>query len=121
MKKAFLSMVILFIMAAVGAPTHCFAEDRVKYAMSAKTKPDGQKWRIGYVEGGIWEDYSKTFKGTIESLMNDGWFTNINIPEPADNISPSAGTVPDRFVSQKAPQGFHLPPVSDSETAGLRP
>lgn len=41
---------------------------------------NGQKWRIGYYEGGEYIDYQKIFTETIKGLMKLGWIETMEIP-----------------------------------------
>jgi len=54
------------------------------YAIAAKTAPrlnNGEKWRIGYLEGGPWPDYQETLIETVISLIDMGWIKKIELPE----------------------------------------
>ncbi len=43
-------------------------------------KNNGEKWRIGYYEGGEYYDYKGVFIATIKGLMELGWIEKANIP-----------------------------------------
>ena len=43
------------------------------FDFSPRISPRGDKWRIGYYEGGPYTDYQKTLLATIEGLMELGW------------------------------------------------
>ena len=43
------------------------------FDFSPRISPRGDKWRIGYYEGGAYSDYQKTLLATIEGLMEIGW------------------------------------------------
>jgi len=46
---------------------------------------NGKKWRIGYYEGGEYNDYQLTLTATIKSLMDLGWIEAAEIP-PQEGI-----------------------------------
>ena len=48
---------------------------------------DGQKWRIGYLESGTYNNYYKSLKATVEGLITLKWMAPVALPEefaPAD-------------------------------------
>lgn len=45
---------------------------------------DGQKWRIGYLEGGTFPDYTIIFLRTVAGLMDLGWIEPMELPETYD-------------------------------------
>ena len=52
-------------------------------SMALKTAPtlnNGEKWRIGYLEGGPWPDYQETLKETVISLIDLGWIKKTELP-----------------------------------------
>ncbi|SLM30596.1 ABC-type uncharacterized transport system, periplasmic component [Desulfamplus magnetovallimortis] len=53
------------------------------------TKPklnNGQKWKIGYYEGGNYIEYKKTLIATVKGLINLGWIDNTEIEDlPGDD------------------------------------
>jgi hypothetical protein len=48
----------------------------------------GQKWRIGYVEGGDYIDYRETLLGTAAGLMELGWIPPFDIRKLSDVDTP---------------------------------
>ena len=42
---------------------------------------NGQKWRIGYLEGGMFPDYQVIFFRTVQGLMELGWIEPMDLPE----------------------------------------
>ncbi len=50
-----------------------------------RTKPNGDPWRIGYLEGGPFYDYQAIFRATLKAFQELGWLENRPIPKPADN------------------------------------
>jgi ABC-type uncharacterized transport system substrate-binding protein len=53
-------------------------------AQNAPTLNHGQKWRIGYLEGGPYVNYQGSLKSTIRGLMAMGWIENATIPQFSD-------------------------------------
>jgi hypothetical protein len=45
---------------------------------------NGQKWHIGYLEGGPYSNYQSILKEIVLSLMDTGWIEKDTLPEPAD-------------------------------------
>ena len=71
----------IFMPDRIGYPFFCFS---LTYAMAAKTAPtlnNGEKWRIGYLEGGPWPDYQKTLIETVICLIDLGWIKKTELPE----------------------------------------
>ena len=56
-----------------------YAEDAKKFSTAPKTN-NGQKWRIGYYEGGEYIDYQKIFTETVKGMMKLGWIEMMEIP-----------------------------------------
>jgi len=44
----------------------------------------GEKWRIGYYEGGPYANYTLTLRGVIKGLAKIGWIEDMVIPEFPD-------------------------------------
>lgn len=42
---------------------------------------EGQRWRVGYFEGGEYTDYQKVLIETVKGLMKLGWIEKTEIPE----------------------------------------
>ena len=50
------------------------------HAQPGPIKNNGNKWRIGYYEGGPWRDYQASLVATIKSLMKHGWIEKAPMP-----------------------------------------
>lgn len=50
---------------------------------------NGKKWRIGYYEGGPWQDYRESLKVTVEGLMARGWIEKKPLPFVSSSDIPS--------------------------------
>ncbi len=56
------------------------ASDRGQFSTNPTTN-QGEKWRIGYYEGGEYIDYQKFLMETVKGLANLGWLDHIEIPK----------------------------------------
>jgi len=52
---------------------------------SAPRDNNGQKWRIGYLEGGGFEDYQTIFLQIVAGLMEKGWIEPMQLPDEYDS------------------------------------
>jgi len=68
-------ILIVFFMFNVSA----VAADKKNFSATPTTN-DGQKWRIGYSEGGEYVDYQKSLIATVKRLMEMGWIEEQEIP-----------------------------------------
>jgi ABC-type uncharacterized transport system substrate-binding protein len=44
-------------------------------------RADGQRWRIGYLEGGAYRDYETVLRATINALADFGWIEPVDLPD----------------------------------------
>ena len=65
--------ILLVAFPTLGSDKAVFSEKPVTH--------NGQKWRIGYYEGGEYIDYQKIFTETVRGLMKLGWIEYAEIPE----------------------------------------
>ena len=56
-----------------------FAKDKGDFSINPTTH-NGQKWRIGYYEGGEYIEYQKNLVATVKGLMDFGWIETTEIP-----------------------------------------
>jgi ABC-type uncharacterized transport system substrate-binding protein len=73
------SISIFMIVSFLGGMGSVFAADKGDFS----TKPianNGNKWRIGYYEGGEYINYQKTLMATVKGLMEMGWIEKAKIP-----------------------------------------
>jgi len=77
---AFIAVITLFLTFSVG-----LAADPKKHDVSPKTKPNGKKWRIGYLEGGPYVNYQLYLKGIVGALGDLGWVQKVTIPAQSDS------------------------------------
>jgi len=56
------------------------AADPATYATTPTTKPNGEKWRIGYLEGGPYVNYQLYLKEIVYALGELGWLQKTVIP-----------------------------------------
>lgn len=52
--------------------------------MVAPVLNEGRKWRVGYYEGGPYQNYPIILKATVRGLMDLGWVTPASFPDSAD-------------------------------------
>ena len=62
-------------------------EYAAKWPTTPRLRDDGEKWRIGYYEGGQFRDYEVIFKATLRGLMALGWMDELVLP-PYNNPEP---------------------------------
>jgi len=55
-----------------------------KAAQTAPTLNKGEKWCIGYLEGGPFVNYQGSLRSTVQSLMTLGWIEKADIPKSSD-------------------------------------
>ncbi|MVW70465.1 ABC transporter substrate-binding protein [Bordetella sp. 15P40C-2] len=48
-------------------------------------RPDGKKWRIGYVDSGDYSEYPRTLRAIVQGLAQLGWLSTIEIPPYLDS------------------------------------
>jgi ABC-type uncharacterized transport system substrate-binding protein len=68
------------VIMTVAIPVFAFCGDKSDFKIDPKTN-NGQKWRIGYYEGGEYIDYKGTLIATVKGLMEIGWIEQMVIPE----------------------------------------
>lgn len=56
-----------------------FAQDSV--STEPTLSKEGERWRLGYLEGGQYADYETITKATIRGLMELGWIEPADLPE----------------------------------------
>ncbi len=52
----------------------------------------GEKWQLGYYEGGEYIDYQKILTETIKALMHLGWMETANLPEQSGETTTTMWT-----------------------------
>jgi len=77
---------IAFITAIIGSLTFSigFAAEKGKYSTAPTTKPNGKKWRIGYLEGGPYVNYQLYLKEIVGALGDIGWIEKTTVPSQKD-------------------------------------
>lgn len=83
MRKATQAAICLLLVSLL-APLSGFTDDRGFYPITPRLN-DGQKWRIGYCEGGPYLDYRKNLVETVRALMAHGWIEKGDIPSSDDD------------------------------------
>ena len=70
---------VLVFTSALGLAPVTQAEGEGQFAVAPKTN-GGQKWRIGYYEGGAYINYQQVLAATVRGLMELGWIERAVIP-----------------------------------------
>ena len=83
MRKATQAAFYLLLLSLL-APLCGFADDRGFYPTTPLLN-NGQKWRIGYCEGGPYLDYRQNLVETVRALMAMGWVEAADIPRSDDD------------------------------------
>lgn len=81
MKAVLKSIVVMAAILLIVAPRIplAFAADNGEFAVTP-VKHAGKKWRIGYYQGGEYNDYLQTLIATINGLIDLGWLDKTDIP-----------------------------------------
>ena len=61
------------------------ADTQQQFSTLPKAKPHG-KWRIGYYEGGQYQDYDVIFKAIVRGLIDLKWLNPLEIPAENDPV-----------------------------------
>ncbi|MCC5988599.1 MAG: hypothetical protein JJT95_13025 [Pararhodobacter sp.] len=73
------ALLVSFLLAAVLAVQASAAD--ADYPTSPRLNDDGERWRLGYLEGGQYVDYETITKATVRGLMQLGWIEPAELPE----------------------------------------
>lgn len=80
-----LRMVMLMLLSVLlFAPLPDLAAEEPTQETVAPTANQGKKWRIGYVEGGPYQDYQIIFKAMLDGLSELGWIEKGTYPSALD-------------------------------------
>jgi len=71
-------LVVLFLLVLV-TPLEAQSDGHFDFATTPRTN-NGEKWRVGYYEGGEYIDYQKIFSETVKGLMKLGWIEEVKLP-----------------------------------------
>jgi ABC-type uncharacterized transport system substrate-binding protein len=88
--RSFLLLIPLLLIFswAGGATADTRSAGKQVYSTEPSAKPDGTRWRIGYMQSGDYGDYPLTLAAVVEGLEKLGWLTLENeIPSPIDGGS----------------------------------
>ncbi len=77
--KQFYQILIVCLCAMVLTVGFAFGEDKGVFS-TFPTKNDGKKWRIGFYEGGPYQDYQQNLVSLIRGFMQLGWMESEDIP-----------------------------------------
>lgn len=70
---------MLFLLWCLFSSTFIMAADKGTYGTEPVLR-NGQKWRIGYYEGGEYINYQNVLLATVKELMDMGWIAKADIP-----------------------------------------
>lgn len=83
-RHIFALLVVFWLAAADALVQNAKAQDAAQpFPTTPVTKPDGQRWRLGYVESGLFSEYPLTLRATINGLQQLGWL-ELNATMPDD-------------------------------------
>jgi ABC-type uncharacterized transport system substrate-binding protein len=77
-------LTVVFMSFALLAPVSFTQAEEPKKDSVAPTTNKGKKWRIGYVEGGPYQDYQAVLKALVDGLVELGWMEKRSSPQPLD-------------------------------------
>jgi len=76
------SLKFLFVLIVITVLTQAsvHAADNENFSILPKSKSDGAKWRIGYLEGGGYANYPLNLRALVEALSEMFWIEPIKLP-----------------------------------------
>jgi len=77
--KLFSKISVIVLVCCLVSNVSVFAADKGNFSTKPTTN-NGQKWRIGYYEGGEYIEYPKNLLAIVKGLMEIGWLETIEIP-----------------------------------------
>ena len=81
MKQTILTAMAIYLLSITPG---AFAQNTENFPTTPITN-NGEKWSIGYYEGGDYIEYKKTFIATLKGLMHTGWIETTPFPDfPGD-------------------------------------
>jgi ABC-type uncharacterized transport system substrate-binding protein len=79
MKRFVVCVALTLILCVSTTGVNAWARDAKPFGIDPVTN-NGEKWRIGYYEGGGYIDYQQILTATIKGLMTLGWIETAEIP-----------------------------------------
>lgn len=76
--------VILIVLFVLSTPCSSINAAEQREASTAPATNNGGKWRIGYLEGGPYQDYQSNLKAFIHHLAELGWIEKTPFPQTQD-------------------------------------
>ncbi len=87
MNKKIIGLVVI-ILCTLLISLNGFAADKAKYPVTPKLH-NGQKWSIGYYQGGDYIEYKQTLVAIVKGLMDLHWIDKTELPQfPGDGTKP---------------------------------
>ena len=83
MNRVFKSLIMLVFLTGFFF-SNVYAAEKKNFPVTPKTNK-GKKWRIGYLEGGPYENYPDNLRALVTAFSDLGWTKKIDFPPPADS------------------------------------
>jgi ABC-type uncharacterized transport system substrate-binding protein len=68
--------------AGIGAHGQMASDDE---GLRPTRRPDGKKWRIGYVDSGDYSEYPRTLRAIVQGLVQLHWLSPLDLPSHLDS------------------------------------
>ena len=81
--KTLPKVILIVCVSILWSSVFAMAADKGNFSVEPTTN-NGEKWRIGYYEGGKYIEYQQTLLATIRELMELGWLETVEIPTQED-------------------------------------
>jgi ABC-type uncharacterized transport system substrate-binding protein len=75
-----LSLVLFILICSLSASAY----SQTDFSTAPRAKPDGKKWRIGYLQGGPYRNYPGVLLATVQQLAELGWIERPTFPQAQD-------------------------------------
>lgn len=69
-------------MPVAAAPASPVAASTRVFPVTPTLKPDGSRWRLGYLQGGDYADYPIILEAIVQGLASLGWLATASLPDP---------------------------------------
>lgn len=76
------AMILVISMAVLSMVGSAYADKGL--FSNVPTTNNGKKWRIGYLEGGPYQNYPMVLKATVRGLVELGWVEDLSFPPVSD-------------------------------------
>ena len=76
--RLFAGLMLLIFVGAAGAAAPAGAAEPEGFAAGGRLRPDGERWRIGYVEGEPFVNFAGNLYGILHGLRELGWIEDLS-------------------------------------------